>query len=121
MAGGEFRLGIASIYIAAAPHSPGSRYKPHFYEYMATFWTRSREFASRLNALPKIKDGSSAYTAGARATYWISFGVATLGVICIGTGLLLIRTVSRPVVAMTKAMYALAEHDLTHSIPGVGR
>jgi methyl-accepting chemotaxis protein len=57
----------------------------------------------------------------ANARVWI-FGAALFSLVfCVLTGLLIIASVSRPVVRMTEIMRRLAGHDLAVQIEGVGR
>jgi methyl-accepting chemotaxis protein len=55
------------------------------------------------------------------AKLWLGIALAGMGVVCLVSLFAMMRGVSRPILAMAGAMRRLADHDLTVTIPGLGR
>src|SRR6185437_7088654 len=58
---------------------------------------------------------------GRAAYFWILAGLVAIGVLTLAIGWTMARSIARPVSGMTAAMRRLADHDLTVTIPGIGR
>ncbi|NPD65458.1 HAMP domain-containing protein [Lichenicola cladoniae] len=72
-----------------------------------------------------VRDGTHRADRGASlgrsAHAWIIVVLCAMALFCILTGWSMIRSISRPLAAMTASMHRLASRDLATTIPGVGR
>jgi methyl-accepting chemotaxis protein len=72
-----------------------------------------------------VRQAKAAGAAAAKlydTVWWVTAGVVLLGaVIAILCGAVLSRSIARPLGALTGAMRRLADHDLSVTIPGIGR
>ncbi len=57
----------------------------------------------------------------ATARVFIGIGIGLVLLLSVGTALVLIRHIARPIAVMTGAMRRLAGHDLTVAVPSIGR
>jgi methyl-accepting chemotaxis protein len=64
---------------------------------------------------------ANASAIGAAAMTWITILLLMMMVICLVIGISMIRGISGPIAAMTRAMRRLADRDMAVVIPGVGR
>jgi methyl-accepting chemotaxis protein len=62
-----------------------------------------------------------AIRAGHVATVWIVAGISAVGAMCLASGVMLVRTVCRPIGSLTQAMDRLAGRDLSVEIVHAGR
>ena len=58
---------------------------------------------------------------GASASFWIAIAIGLAATLCLAIGYALIRGISGPITAMTRAMTVLASGDNTVAIPAMGQ
>ena len=95
--------------------------------YRGEMRTEFNKFQAALKALiefnireanQSVQDGAAL---GGSAQLWILGFLVVAAALCVGGGWSMIRSISRPVAAMTQAMHRLAQWDMATEIPGVTR
>jgi methyl-accepting chemotaxis protein len=95
--------------------------------YRGEMRTEFNKFQQALDALVQLNVRQAHAAVDECAAIGQSSRIAIIGVIgvalliCIGSGVLLVRGIASPVMALTTAMHRLAERDMSTDIPGTGR